>query len=88
MLAAAEASMVENRKYFVLLVILTICSTCLAIKGYDFGDNKMNKRMGPDNGILRAEMSGYIPSTLTIAVLRPIQQTWGSVRPDRSLYSL
>ena len=37
-------------------------------QGYDFGDNKMNKRMGPDNGILRAKMSGYIPSTLTICL--------------------
>ena len=46
--------------------ILITSLTCSAIKGYDFGDNKMNKFVGPDNGILRAEMAGYFPPTLTI----------------------
>ena len=41
---------------------------CSAIKGYNFGDNKMNTRMGPDDGYLSANMTGFVPSTITVCV--------------------
>ena len=60
--------MFHGRIFLTLWLILTTCLTCWAIKGYDFGDNKINKFVGPDNGILRAEMAGYFPSSLTICL--------------------
>ena len=54
--------------YLALLVFLVKCSQCSTIKGYNFGDNKMNVRMGPDDGYLKASLNGRVPSTLTICV--------------------
>ena len=63
-----KTDMFRGRILFALWMVLTTCSTCWAIKGYDFGDSKINKFVGPDNGILRAEMAGYFPSALTICL--------------------
>ena len=49
-----------------LCFFMVSCGHGLDIKGYDFGDNMMNVRMGPDNGFLRADMPGLIPSNLSI----------------------
>ena len=57
-----------GRTVLALWLILMTCLTCSAIKGYNFGDNRMNKFVGPDNGILRGEMAGYFPSSLTICL--------------------
>ena len=39
---------------------------CSIIKGYNFGDNKMNVRMGPDGGYLTAKMPGHVPASITV----------------------
>ena len=49
-----------------LLCLLVSCGYGLNIKGYEFGDNMMNVRMGPDNGFLRADMQGLIPPNMSI----------------------
>ena len=36
------------------------------MKGYNFGDNKMNVRMGPDDGFLRKDFPGFLPKALTL----------------------
>ena len=45
-----------------------LCQASFAIKGYNFADNKLNVRVGPDNGWLRAEMNGFIPESYTMCV--------------------
>ena len=50
----------------ICFVVISFCQICSAIKGFNFADNQLPVMMGPDNGWLRAEMSGYIPSTLTV----------------------
>ena len=41
---------------------------CWAIKGYNFGDNQMNVRMGPEDGFLQARIGGLVPSSLTVCL--------------------
>ena len=48
-----------------ILALVTLGRVSHAIKGYSIGDNKLNISVGPDDGYLSLEMSGYIPSTLT-----------------------
>ena len=60
--------MPPRRERPVLFSLCMLVSSVLgsAIRGYDFGDNMMNVRMGPDNGYLRADMPGLIPPQLTV----------------------
>ena len=36
------------------------------MKGYNFGDNKMNVHMGPDDGFLQKDFPGFLPKALTL----------------------
>ena len=47
---------------FILLIIISKSS---GMKGYNFGDNKMDVRWAPDNGFLKADFSGFVPPALT-----------------------
>jgi len=53
-------------------MFLTVLFLCFAkssgMKGYNFADNKMNVRMGPDDGFLRKDFSGLIPSAVTVCL--------------------
>ena len=49
-----------------------------AIRGYNFQDNKLNVRVGPHDGYLRADMSGYVPTAITVcARFNPIYNRYG-----------
>ena len=47
---------------FILLIFISKSS---GMKGYNFGDNKMDVRWAPDNGFLKADFSGFVPPALT-----------------------
>ena len=56
------------RSSLLVCLILTDNIQCIngtSIKGYNFGDNMMNVRNGPDNGYLRADMPGPVPHRLS-----------------------
>ena len=58
--------LLRSKLLYLLLFSLNFNSVYTVSKGYDFADNLMNVRMGPDNGFLRAEMGGLIPPKLSI----------------------
>ena len=52
--------------FLVFLFILFLCLIrSLGMKGYNFGDNKMDVRWAPDNGYLKADFPGLVPPALT-----------------------
>ena len=53
---------------FVFLSCFLSFVNCVIMKGYTFDDNKMNVRMGPDDGYLRAEMLGFVPTAITVCM--------------------
>ena len=55
----------KKREYFLVCKSFH-CVQWRDIKGYNFGENNMNVRTGPENGILRAEMPGYVPPNISI----------------------
>ena len=56
-------------KYFVfesfILAAMILCIHGINIKGFNFGDNMMNVRNGPDNGYLHADMPGPVPPRIS-----------------------
>ena len=61
--------MKPSKLYFQVFLIFLTNLLSSAIKGYNLADNKMNVRMGPHDGYLRAEMSGLrVPPELTVCL--------------------
>ena len=59
----------ERFKYFVfeslILAAMHLCIHGINIKGFNFGDNMMNVRNGPNNGYLHADMPGPVPQRVS-----------------------
>ena len=55
-----------GRLFLWLQFLLLICiGRSTGMKGYNFGDNKMDVRWAPDNGYLKADFPGFVPPALT-----------------------